>query len=180
MILSILREKAAKWAPLPTFGCGAGRQPSTGPVVGMAGHQGHGAVELFHEHDANQLVRPGGGAKGQAEVGVLAQVVGNTVRAADEEYGGGPGVVAPAPQGVGKAGRAEVLAALVEQDRDGSVGNELRQGDRFLGFAAVGLAGAAFRDLNQLDLLERSEEHTSELQSLRHLVCRLLLEKKNI
>src|SRR5258705_4668418 len=27
--------------------------------------------------------------------------------------------------------------------------------------------------------LARSEEHTSELQSLRHLVCRLLLEKKN-
>src|SRR5262245_34261487 len=28
--------------------------------------------------------------------------------------------------------------------------------------------------------LWRSEEHTSELQSLRHLVCRLLLEKKKI
>src|SRR5471030_1655522 len=27
-------------------------------------------------------------------------------------------------------------------------------------------------------LTNRSEEHTSELQSLRHLVCRLLLEKK--
>src|SRR2546423_6430560 len=27
-------------------------------------------------------------------------------------------------------------------------------------------------------LLERSEEHTSELQSLAYLVCRLLLEKK--
>src|SRR5947199_7826228 len=27
---------------------------------------------------------------------------------------------------------------------------------------------------------QRSEEHTSELQSLRHLVCRLLLEKKKI
>src|ERR1039458_2528779 len=26
----------------------------------------------------------------------------------------------------------------------------------------------------------RSEEHTSELQSLRHLVCRLLLEKKTV
>src|ERR1039458_10582234 len=26
---------------------------------------------------------------------------------------------------------------------------------------------------------DRSEEHTSELQSLRHLACRLLLEKKN-
>src|SRR5262245_64353727 len=28
-------------------------------------------------------------------------------------------------------------------------------------------------------ITSRSEEHTSELQSLRHLVCRLLLEKKN-
>src|SRR5258705_2142526 len=27
---------------------------------------------------------------------------------------------------------------------------------------------------------DRSEEHTSELQSLRHLVCRLLLENKEI
>src|SRR5262245_62414956 len=32
---------------------------------------------------------------------------------------------------------------------------------------------------DNLDLV-RSEEHTSELQSLRHLVCRLLLEKKKI
>src|SRR5687767_15186674 len=34
-----------------------------------------------------------------------------------------------------------------------------------------------------LDILQprvRSEEHTSELQSLAYLVCRLLLEKKNI
>src|SRR5205814_2944963 len=29
------------------------------------------------------------------------------------------------------------------------------------------------------ECFQRSEEHTSELQSLRHLVCRLLLEKKN-
>src|SRR2546425_8001802 len=28
------------------------------------------------------------------------------------------------------------------------------------------------------DVVERSEEHTSELQSLAYLVCRLLLEKK--
>src|SRR5205814_10322110 len=33
-----------------------------------------------------------------------------------------------------------------------------------------------FRDLRPR--APRSEEHTSELQSLRHLVCRLLLEKK--
>src|SRR5207253_3629522 len=33
-----------------------------------------------------------------------------------------------------------------------------------------------FKDLSSVD---RSEEHTSELQSRGHLVCRLLLEKKN-
>src|SRR3712207_7995298 len=35
-------------------------------------------------------------------------------------------------------------------------------------------AGCAF------DVFVRSEEHTSELQSRQYLVCRLLLEKKNI
>src|ERR1035441_10878697 len=33
--------------------------------------------------------------------------------------------------------------------------------------------------LATLERALRSEEHTSELQSLRHLVCRLLLEKNN-
>src|SRR5258706_5619225 len=31
----------------------------------------------------------------------------------------------------------------------------------------------------RLGIFQRSEEHTSELQSLTNLVCRLLLEKKN-
>src|SRR5947199_5222038 len=49
-------------------------------------------------------------------------------------------------------------------------------------FRSVGLdlrpdgRAAAGRHLGRHPL--RSEEHTSELQSLRHLVCRLLLEKK--
>src|SRR5437899_9901671 len=40
-------------------------------------------------------------------------------------------------------------------------------------------AGAGNRLLTPSMEMNRSEEHTSELQSLRHLVCRLLLEKKN-
>src|SRR5205814_10320429 len=35
-------------------------------------------------------------------------------------------------------------------------------------------------DAHIREIVWRSEEHTSELQSLRHLVCRLLLEKKKI
>src|ERR1035438_10795367 len=69
-------------------------------------------------------------------------------------------------------------------------------GAALLGFAAclgaIRLAGAwslfPNRDLDRSSAYvrevlkivneNRSEEHTSELQSLRHLVCRLLLEKK--
>src|SRR6202789_3072713 len=44
------------------------------------------------------------------------------------------------------------------------------------------VAGGGFRlapyRISELRL--RSEEHTSELQSLQHLVCRLLLEKKSL
>src|SRR5205814_8362114 len=50
-------------------------------------------------------------------------------------------------------------------------------------FGEPGLAGIldhsqlVFARKHKLAVI-RSEEHTSELQSLRHLVCRLLLEKK--
>src|SRR3712207_9015075 len=37
-----------------------------------------------------------------------------------------------------------------------------------------------YRVLSTVHLHPRSEEHTSELQSRQYLVCRLLLEKKNI
>src|SRR5258705_1174404 len=37
---------------------------------------------------------------------------------------------------------------------------------------------AGYGEMSSDFRLYRSEEHTSELQSLRHLVCRLLLEKK--
>src|SRR2546422_8512283 len=39
--------------------------------------------------------------------------------------------------------------------------------------------GVGGRFLGELERDFRSEEHTSELQSRLHLVCRLLLEKKN-
>src|SRR5439155_11862388 len=43
---------------------------------------------------------------------------------------------------------------------------------------AAGLVTAIRDQVNALDALTRSEEHTSELQSRGHLVCRLLLEKQ--
>src|SRR5690625_6214801 len=46
--------------------------------------------------------------------------------------------------------------------------------------AKAGLAAQTEMRALLLHLRPRSEEHTSELQSRGHLVCRLLLEKKNI
>src|SRR2546425_5147885 len=53
----------------------------------------------------------------------------------------------------------------------------LRQKNLNMGFqlAAVRLRQSS---VERKFLLKRSEEHTSELQSLAYLVCRLLLEKK--
>src|SRR2546425_8819982 len=46
--------------------------------------------------------------------------------------------------------------------------------------ACTRMKGTSFRSLSSTPKIneKRSEEHTSELQSLAYLVCRLLLEKK--
>src|SRR2546422_2649145 len=58
------------------------------------------------------------------------------------------------------------------QDTRGAAVAHLAVGADVIG--VLGIGGAARAD----DELPRSEEHTSELQSRLHLVCRLLLEKK--
>src|SRR5258705_10275383 len=62
--------------------------------------------------------------------------------------------------------------ALSLRLRAGRVQPDQRRADAVLD-AMQGIVVATARQARQ-----RSEEHTSELQSLRHLVCRLLLEKK--
>src|SRR5690625_6955483 len=44
---------------------------------------------------------------------------------------------------------------------------------------ALGLVQVQTGPVFSFNISDRSEEHTSELQSRGHLVCRLLLEKKN-
>src|SRR2546422_7364146 len=75
--------------------------------------------------------------------------------------------------------RGEVLA-LIGESGSGKTTIALS----LLGYARAGcrIVGGSIR-VGQRDVLtmkaaERSEEHTSELQSRLHLVCRLLLEKK--
>src|SRR3989442_6352522 len=70
----------------------------------------------------------------------------------------------------GVGGRSDV------QDAEGAAG-KFEDGDGgVFGFDGVEFRGDA--GLDAANIAERSEEHTSELQSRPHLVCRLLLEKK--
>src|SRR3712207_7118438 len=62
----------------------------------------------------------------------------------------------------------QLLAAL--GDDVGDVGEGNGEDDHVAGGRLVDVAGAE----------DRSEEHTSELQSRQYLVCRLLLEKKKL
>src|SRR5690554_7220034 len=76
--------------------------------------------------------------------------------------------------GAGDVGPVRALAVLLgagDEEARFVVGS-LRLPRTLIGIGvglALGISGA---------LLQRSEEHTSELQSRPHLVCRLLLEKK--
>src|SRR5690625_6716611 len=85
--------------------------------------------------------------------------------------GGASGIGAACARALANAGARVVIA-----DRDEGAARDL----------ATELGGEPWVvDLSRTDQLEsveltadRSEEHTSELQSRGHLVCRLLLEKK--
>src|SRR2546429_5725010 len=69
-------------------------------------------------------------------------------------------------------------------------GRPMRTQERVVGLRTAALCAALLAVLatlvlaapagaNQSPYTNRSEEHTSELQSRLHIVCRLLLEKKN-
>src|SRR3712207_8872038 len=76
--------------------------------------------------------------------------------------------------------RSDYVLVLDEQDRPKrwvNVGELERDGGSLeeVGRPVVAIVDC---DANLFETLDRSEEHTSELQSRQYLVCRLLLEKK--
>src|SRR3712207_7071154 len=71
----------------------------------------------------------------------------------------------------------EVAGGLV-RPHDRRVAREGARDRHALLLPAGELRGPVAVAVPEADALERSEEHTSELQSRQYLVCRLLLEKK--
>src|SRR5262245_65205462 len=76
-----------------------------------------------------------------------------------------------------EVGRIEEHAPQVRRRPDGETGRELLRNHRAVHRHHTG-GDRRTEERGHVAVTDRSEEHTSELQSLRHLVCRLLLEKK--
>src|SRR5438309_7783154 len=77
------------------------------------------------------------------------------------------------PKGVELAHRC-----LVDLSREAVKAHPLTEQDVSISWLPYAHVFGRFNDIFD-GILYRSEEHTSELQSQFHLVCRLLLEKKN-
>src|SRR5204862_7611755 len=75
--------------------------------------------------------------------------------------------------------KAGAFGSLYNLATDPRLGRELAVTQGVLADEAAALLVQFFEDRRLHERSPRSEEHTSELQSRRDLVCRLLLEKKN-
>ena len=84
----------------------------------MPGEDGAGAIKLLQQHDADELMRPGGRAEGEPELGALDQAWRQAVGAADDEARPRPVFRAPFAQQRRQRRAVEILAALVENDDD--------------------------------------------------------------
>jgi len=108
-------------------------------MIGVAGRDGPGAVDLFGEHGSDHEMRPGHGAEGQSGVGTLQDGGVQPLGAADQEADSA-GVGQPSFQQFAEAQTVRHFAALVEGD-DESVGGE--RGQEGGGFAALDLGRGA-------------------------------------
>src|SRR2546425_1313277 len=85
--------------------------------------------------------------------------------------GGSRGIGRAAAQALLRAGASVMLASLRKESVEAAA-HELALSGKVEGMPCDVASEA------DVERLVRSEEHTSELQSLAYLVCRLLLEKK--
>ena len=54
-------------------------------MIGVAGEDGAGAIKLFKQHDAHQLMRPRGGAEGKLNPGSLDEARCQPIGSTDDE-----------------------------------------------------------------------------------------------
>jgi len=120
----------------------------------MPGENGAGAIELFQQHDAHELMRPSGGSEREPELGACGQARRESVGTADDKAHGRTVFRAPFAQQRRQHRAIEALTALVENDDNRAVGNDIGERDRFLDAATLGILGATFAYLDDFDVAQ--------------------------
>jgi hypothetical protein len=124
----------------------------SGAMIGVARENGAGAVELFEQHDAYQLVRPRGGAESEPDLGAIEEAGRNAISASNDEAHSRTVFGSPLAQQACERRAVEALATLVENNDDCSIGYDIGERDRLLDTPAFGILRAAFANLNDFDV----------------------------
>src|SRR5277367_6254381 len=96
-------------------------------------------------------MRPGRRPEGEIELGAFAQALRKPVGAADDETSRRTVFVAPLLQQGRERRAVEILAPLVEDRDHCAFGNDIGDGDRFLGAPPLDVLGATFANFDDLD-----------------------------
>ncbi|EGE58302.1 hypothetical protein RHECNPAF_33400106 [Rhizobium etli CNPAF512] len=113
-------------------------------VVGMAGQDGDGAIELFCDQRADELVRPGHFAQAECSVGTIVERGIEAVGAADRDHQIAFALVAIGAEQICESFAVERLAAFIEKNEDAAFGKRFQQYRCLLAFAGLCIGGAAF------------------------------------
>lgn len=120
-------------------------------MIGMAGENSAGAVELLQQHDANEVVRPSRRAEGKHAGSASVQGLGEPVGAANDKTRRRMVLRPPLAQHIGEACAVEVVASFIENGDDRLFGNDVCDRNRFLAPAPLRIARATFADFNDLN-----------------------------
>ena len=116
-------------------------------MIGVAGKDCHGPVELLGEHHPGDLMRPRHFAESEAQARLFEERRAVAVGAADGEDERRRALVAPFGDAPGEGGAGQVAAAFVERDEDGAGRDGLEEGGGFFVLARLGASRRGFREI---------------------------------
>ena len=123
-------------------------------MIGVAGKNSAGTIELFEQHDAHELMRPGRRTEGESKPGALAQAGSKAVGAADDEADARAVLGAPLAQQCRERRTVEIFAALVENDDKRSFGDDVGERDRLLDAPPLGVVRATLPDFDDFKIAQ--------------------------
>src|SRR5689334_18114400 len=173
---ALIREGKSKVSPQPPLTLGS-------DLAGVVEAIGPGVSEFSNGDDVygvtnGQFV----GANAEYAVASASMIGRKPSRLSHLEAASLPVVAVTAWQMLFEHARPQAGQTVLILGAAGNVGAFAVQFAANAGFHVVAVVGTKdvdyARSLGAADVIDRSEEHTSELQSQFHLVCRLLLEKK--